>query len=54
MPVFYFLVIMGAVGIWFCASSLFKPIGSLFRRIYRDAKGKILEEDKDEGEQKEV
>lgn len=40
MPVFYFLVIVGAVGVWFCASSLFVPIGSFFRRLYRDAKGK--------------
>lgn len=54
MPVFYFLVVVAAVGIWFCASTLFQPLGILFQRIYRDAKEKILEEDKDEGAQKEV
>ena len=54
MPVFYFLVVVAAVGIWFCASALFQPLGILFQRIYRGAREKILEEDKDEGAQKEV
>lgn len=54
MPVFYFLVVVAAIGIWFCASALFQPLGILFQRIYRDAREKILEEDKDEGAQKEV
>ena len=54
MPVFYFLVVVTAIGIWFCASALFRPLGTLFRRVYRDAKEKILEEDNDEGAQKEV
>lgn len=49
MPVFYFLVVVAAIGIWFCASALFQPLGMFFQRIYRDAKEKILEKDKDEG-----
>lgn len=48
MPVFYFLVLIGAVGFWFMASSLYKPIGSFFRRIFRDARDCMTE--KDEGE----
>ena len=48
MPVFYFLVLLGAVAFWFLASGLFRPVGAFVRRIYRDAKDNINE--KDEGE----
>ncbi len=46
--VFYFLVVVAAIAIWFCASILYRPIGTLFHKIYDDAKEEILKEDKGE------
>lgn len=43
MPVFYFLVIIGAAFIWLLLSILYKPIGSFFKKLIDDAK-KNMEE----------
>lgn len=45
MPVFYILVFLAAVLLWFLLSSVFKPLGKLGYRIYKDAEDAITEED---------
>lgn len=50
MPVFYFLVLLSAVALWFLASGLFRPMGTFFRKVYRDAKDNINETDEGEKE----
>ena len=45
MPVFYFLVICGAIAVWFLLSGLFYPIGN-------DAIGELTREDKNKKEKK--
>lgn len=48
MPVFYILVIVAAILLWFLLSFMFKPLGKLGHRIWKDAADAIDEEDKTE------
>lgn len=50
MPAFYILVILALVAFWFLASFLFKPLGKLGWRIWKDAADAINEEDKENKE----
>ena len=43
MPVFYILVVFCAVLLLLCLSSLYKPIGKLAHRIWKDAKDNALD-----------
>lgn len=47
-PVFIFLVILGAVIIWFLLSFVFYPLGKFLYRIYKDAVDEINREENDE------
>lgn len=38
MPVFIFLIFIGAILLWLLCSFLFIPIGRLSKRIWKDAK----------------
>lgn len=49
MPVFYFLIVVGAIVLWFLLAFLFKPIGKFFSKIGNDA----INEMKDEEEENE-
>lgn len=47
-PVFIFLVLVGAVILWFLLSALFYPFGKFLHRIWKDAADEInREENKD-------
>lgn len=45
MPVFYILVILGAIALWFLLPFLFKPLGRLFTGLWDDAVNVMTEED---------
>ena len=44
-PVLIFLVILGAVAVWFLLASLFKPIGKIVSKIGTNAINKMNEEE---------
>ena len=44
-PVFVFLVLVGAVILWFLLSALFYPFGRFLHRIWKDAADGINRED---------
>jgi len=44
-PVFVFLVLVGAVILWFLLSALFYPFGRFLHRIWKDAADEINRED---------
>lgn len=44
-PVFYLLIILGAVALWFFLTFVFKPLGKFFIRLYDDAVDVMSEED---------
>ena len=46
MPVFYILVVLALGLLWLLLSSLYKPIGKLGHRLWKDAKDSMTEEDK--------
>ena len=51
-PVFVFLVLVGAVILWFLLSALFYPFGRFLYRIWKDATDEINREknkEKDKG-----
>jgi hypothetical protein len=50
MPVFYILIILAAALLWFLLSFMFKPLGKLVHRLWKDAKDAIDEEDKNKEE----
>lgn len=52
MPVFYFLVICGAVAVWFLLSGLFYPIGKFLKHIGDDTIGELTREDENKKEKK--
>lgn len=37
MPVFFLLVILGAVALWFLACAIYRPIGRLVHKISKNA-----------------
>lgn len=45
MPVFYFLVVLCLVLLWFLLSWVFKPLGKLVYRLWKDAKDAINEKE---------
>ena len=46
MPVFYILVILAAAFLWLLLSGLYRPIGSIARRLLDDAADELTKEDK--------
>ena len=54
-PVFIFLVILGAIALWFLLSFVFFPLGKFIYRIGKDAVDEMNREEKEENikEQKE-
>lgn len=44
-PVFVFLVICGAIAVWFLLSGIFRPFGRFLGRIWDDAYCEIKEEE---------
>lgn len=46
-PVFIFLVAVGAGVLWFLLSFLFRPLGNLVFKIWRDAVDEIKKEDEE-------
>jgi len=38
MPVFYFLVILGLALVWLLFSCLYRPLGRLAHRLWKDAR----------------
>lgn len=49
-PVFVFLLILGAVGLWFALAFLYKPFGKLLNRIWRDSVDSINDEEEEKEE----
>lgn len=47
MPIFYILIILAAALLWLLLSFMFKPLGKLGHRLWKDAKDAIEEEDKE-------
>ena len=45
MPVFYILVFIAAILLWFLLAFMFKPMGKLGHRIWKDAVDAINEEE---------
>ena len=45
MPVFYILVVLAACLLLILLSALYKPIGKLAHRIWKDAKDNALDDD---------
>lgn len=50
MPVFIALVIIGCVALWFLLAFLYKPVGRMFYRIFKDAADIMAEEENDKKE----
>jgi hypothetical protein len=48
MPVFYILVFIAACLLWLLLSSVYKPLGKLGHRIWKDAQDAMNEEDENE------
>lgn len=51
-PVFIFLVLLGAFILWFLMSGLYRFVGGITTRIYKNAKDAINEEPKEAQEEK--
>lgn len=52
-PAFWVLAIMALIALWFLLSFAFKPIGSFFYRLWKDARDEINNDDMEDeqGEQ---
>ena len=48
MPVFWILVILAACLLWLLASSVYKPLGKLGYRIWKDSQDAMNEDDENE------
>ena len=48
MPVFYILVFLAACLLWLLASSVYKPLGKLWHRLWKDAVDAMNEDDENE------
>lgn len=44
---FWFLIIIGAIFLWFILSFGYKPIGKFFYKLFKDAKDIITAQDND-------
>lgn len=49
-PSFIVLMIIVCIAVWFLASILYKPIGELIYKIYKDAIDNMTEESEDDKE----
>lgn len=49
-PVFWLLVIAGAVALWFLGSFVFYPLGIYIYRIWEDAMDNMMRDDKKDGD----
>ena len=47
-PVFYLIVIVAAVLLWFLLAFVFRPLGSMFLRMVKNAFTKMNEEEENE------
>ena len=47
-PALLLIIIVGIILLWFLLAFLYKPIGKLFYRIYKDAIDEITSEDEKE------
>ena len=52
-PVFIFLVILGAVALWFLLYKLFQPLGKLLNHIGRNAIDELSKDESQKEEDKE-
>lgn len=52
MPVFYILVFIAAYLLWLLLSSVYKPLGKLGHRIWKEHKDAMNEDDENENESK--
>lgn len=52
-PVFIFLVLLGAVILWFFLSAIFYPLGRFLYRIWKDAVDEMNRDNKKKDEEKE-
>lgn len=46
-PVLLILIVLALIALWFLLAFLFKPLGSLIYKIFKDAMDEINEEDKE-------
>ena len=46
--VFYLLVVLGLIGLWFCLTFSFKPVGKVVKKIVQDTVDVMTDEDSDE------
>ena len=51
MPVFYILIFLAACLLWLYLSYLYQPLGKLCRRLWKDAKDAITEEDENKNDE---
>jgi len=51
-PIFIFLVLLMSFILWFLLSGLYRFVGGITTRIYKNAKDAINEEEKEEHEEK--
>ena len=49
-PAMMIIIVLSVVLLWFLLAFLYKPIGKLFYRIYKDAIDEIKSEDEKENE----
>ena len=47
-PIFPVLVIIGAVGLWFCANSIFPKVGEIFCGLFEETKNNISQKENEE------
>lgn len=50
-PALGIIIIVTIILLWFLLAFLYKPIGKLFHRIYKDAMDEITKEDEKENEE---
>lgn len=43
--VFYLLILLGLVGLWFCLTFAFKPIGKIAKKVVQDTVSVMTEND---------
>ena len=47
-PALFILIAIVLVGLWFLLAFIYKPLGKLFRKIYKDSINAMNEEDKED------
>ena len=46
--VFYFLVLLMLIGVWFCLTFAFKPVGKVVKKVVQDTVDVMTEDDEKE------